>query len=306
MVKPQFFTHYELYEAEQQSGLPLRLAYEGLWCVADREGRFEWKPPVLKLDILPYDTLDFGSILTALEKAGFVRGYTVDGRKYGVIPTFSRHQNPHVHERASVIPPPPEPNGNGNHASTVQAPYTHSAEHYTRPSESESESVYREEVQEHVELAPEKHGANSTAVVLRSDVEPVAKKNAVHAVLTEVGHASRRRTDADRERAAQAEFVFAYWALVMQHPRALFDDKRRSRIEGALRQNKGDVGELLYAIDGARRTPHLMGDNEQQQKYDGIETVLRDRGQIEKLAAKIPAYQRGEQHPRVLELTEVA
>lgn len=301
MVKPQFFTHYELFEAEHRCGLPLRLAYEGLWCVADREGRFEWKPPVLKLDILPYDAVDFGAILTALEEAGFVRSYIVGERKFGVIPTFSRHQNPHVKEQQSVIPAPP--------ISTGQAPEKHRANHHTSRAESESEYGIQntEQDQKHVELAPEKHGANSTAVVLHAGAaERVNGGNAVRAVLANVAESSRRRSDADRERTAQAEFVFAYWALVMQHPRALFDDKRRARIEAALRQNKGDVGELLYAIDGARKTPYLMGENASQTRYDGIETVLRDRAQIEKLARMCPGYGRGDTHPRVAELEAIA
>jgi hypothetical protein len=117
-----------------------------------------------------------------------------------------------------------------------------------------------------------------------------------------VAEGARRRGDADRERAGQAEFVFAYWALVMEHPRAIYDDKRKRRIESALRENRGDVGELLYAIDGARKTPYLMGENETRTRYDGVETVMRDRAQIEKLAAKCPAYQRGEPHPRLKEL----
>jgi hypothetical protein len=124
----------------------------------------------------------------------------------------------------------------------------------------------------------------------------------IGAVLTGVAEGARRRGDADRERAGQAEFVFAYWALVMEHPRAIYDDKRKRRIESALRENRGDVGELLYAVDGARKTPYLMGENETRTRYDGIETVLRDRAQIEKLAAKCPAYQRGEPHPRLKEL----
>lgn len=295
MVKPQFFTHYELFEAEQQSGLPLRLAYEGLWCVADREGRFEWKPPVLKLDILPYDTVDFAAVLAALERAGFLRSYIVGDRKYGVIPTFSRHQTPHVKEQPSRLPGPPEANGNGHSTSTVQAPDMHGASNVTCTPEYGIRNTESETEEKHVDLPVDE----PVAVVLRSDSEP---RSALRAVLTGVAEASRRRSDADRERSAQAEFVFAYWALVMQHPRALFDDKRRRRIEAALRENKGDVGELLYAIDGARKTPYLMGENQTQTRYDGVETVLRDRAQIEKLASMSAAYKRNEPHPRIAEL----
>ena len=173
------------------------------------------------------------------------------------------------------------------------------------PVEAETETeVEREETN----TAPNGAVRVSTAVVLRSDAEPRANGavGAVRAVLSGVATASRRRDDADRQRAIQAEFVFAYWKVVMDHPKALFDEQRKARIERALRQNRGDVGELLYAIDGARKTPYLMGDNKTQTKYDGVETVLRDRAQIEKLANMCAGYKRNEPHPRITELGEVA
>ena len=51
-IKPEFFRHEALFEAEHRAGLPLRLAFAGLWTAADREGRFKWRPRQLKLDVL--------------------------------------------------------------------------------------------------------------------------------------------------------------------------------------------------------------------------------------------------------------
>lgn len=106
LIRPEFFTHEALYDAEQASGFPLRVAYAGLWTVADREGRFQWRPRVLKLDILPHDAVDFEAVLMALVHAGFVETYTVAGARYGLIPAFTRHQKPHHREPASTLPPP--------------------------------------------------------------------------------------------------------------------------------------------------------------------------------------------------------
>jgi hypothetical protein len=63
-IKPEFFRHADLYEAEKETGLPLRLAFAGLWTAADREGRFKWRPRELKLDCLPHDEVDFHACLT--------------------------------------------------------------------------------------------------------------------------------------------------------------------------------------------------------------------------------------------------
>ncbi len=110
VVHPKFFLNEQLYAAEQASGLPLRLAFEGLWCEADREGRFEWKPLVLKLAILPWDPVDFTQVLEELERADFVRSYEHEGKRYGWIPTFGRWQKPHPREAKSRLPAPPKQN----------------------------------------------------------------------------------------------------------------------------------------------------------------------------------------------------
>ncbi len=105
-VKPEFFRHEALFEAEQSVSLPLRLAFAGLFTVADREGRFRWQPRVLKLDVMPFDAVDFGVILDALHAYGFVDRYRVDGQEYGVIPSWRKHQQINARESASTIPAP--------------------------------------------------------------------------------------------------------------------------------------------------------------------------------------------------------
>ena len=91
-VKPELFRHEELFDAELETGLPLRLAFIGLFTVSDCEGRFHWKPRTLKLDVLPHDIIDFVEVLNALEHHGFIQSYAVDGVKYGWIPSFTKHQ----------------------------------------------------------------------------------------------------------------------------------------------------------------------------------------------------------------------
>lgn len=107
-IKPEFFQHEGIFDLEVQVGLPVRLCFVGLLTCCDREGRFKWRPRNLKTDILPYDEVDFGSVLTALETAGFIRQYVVDGEVYGCIPTFLRHQVINKREALSRIPAPSE------------------------------------------------------------------------------------------------------------------------------------------------------------------------------------------------------
>lgn len=107
-IKPDFFRHFDLYQAEIETGLPLRVAYPGLWTVADREGRFRWRPENLKLDILPFDDLDFSRVLDALVTRGFIVKYVHSGKQYGLIPTFKNHQFINNKENPSILPAPPD------------------------------------------------------------------------------------------------------------------------------------------------------------------------------------------------------
>lgn len=103
-VKPELFRHEELFEAELETGFPLRLAFIGLFTVADREGIFRWQPRQLKLDVMPYDSHDFSRVLDALVSRGFVVKYASQGDTYGLIPSFTRHQVINNRERASGHP----------------------------------------------------------------------------------------------------------------------------------------------------------------------------------------------------------
>ncbi len=108
-IKPDFFRHSDLYQAEREFGLPLRLAFAGLWTAADREGRFKWKPLELKLDCLPHDEVDFSRVLDALATRAFVQKYRVGDACFGWIPSFLKHQVINNRESESVLP---DPDGN--------------------------------------------------------------------------------------------------------------------------------------------------------------------------------------------------
>lgn len=105
-IKPEFFTHEGLYDAEKESKLPLRIAFAGLWCAADRAGRFKWEPRRLGVAILPYDGCEFSRVLDALLTRGFIVKYRVEGVEYGAIPSFQIHQIINNREKESILPPP--------------------------------------------------------------------------------------------------------------------------------------------------------------------------------------------------------
>lgn len=107
-VKPELFKHEALFDAEQETGLPLRIAFVGLFTVADRDGRFKWRPRQLKTEVLPYDEVDFSRVLHALWTRGFLVRYECGTDGYGCIPSFSKHQVINNREAESELPTPSE------------------------------------------------------------------------------------------------------------------------------------------------------------------------------------------------------
>ncbi|HEY3678988.1 MAG TPA: hypothetical protein VGL45_09730 [Bradyrhizobium sp.] len=76
-----------------------------LFTVADRDGRFQWRPRTLKAQILPHDEIDFSRVLDAWVTRGFVVKYRVKDAWYGCIPTFLKHQVINNREAKSDLPP---------------------------------------------------------------------------------------------------------------------------------------------------------------------------------------------------------
>lgn len=99
-IKPGFFRNAELVELPFET----RLLFQGLWVLADREGRLVDRPKQIKMEIFPADSVDIDVMLNQLSLAGFVVRYEVDGARYIQVVNFCKHQNPHRDERASTIP----------------------------------------------------------------------------------------------------------------------------------------------------------------------------------------------------------
>jgi len=99
-IKPGFFKNYDLADA----GPIAQLLFAGLWCLADRDGRLEDKPRLIKAEIFPYYDADVDGELTVIERLGFVKRYQCKGVAVVQIQNFIKHQNPHHTEKASILP----------------------------------------------------------------------------------------------------------------------------------------------------------------------------------------------------------
>lgn len=110
-LRPEFFTD------EKVSDLPFGacVLFAGIWCHSDLRGVFEHNPRVLRGLIFPMrdgiDTAAVGKWLVELASAGMIASFEADGKAWGYVINWQKHQQISGRERdiGSTRPPPPDP-----------------------------------------------------------------------------------------------------------------------------------------------------------------------------------------------------
>jgi hypothetical protein len=129
-IKPGFFKDEELVDL----GPHVMLCFAGLWTLADRDGRLEDRPRLIKAEVFPYTNVNVEKLLSALAEHKFIIRYEVDGEKYIQIRTWKKHQNPNIKEGASTIPAPFK-HSSGTVPNTESAHSEHGADTVPAPNE---------------------------------------------------------------------------------------------------------------------------------------------------------------------------
>jgi len=101
-LKPTFFSNDVLAECEPMA----RLLFAGLWTLADREGRLQYRPRRIKGLLFPFDNVEIEPLMEQLSDRGFIVVYRVEGADFLAIPTFGEHQRCHPDERCEGLPAP--------------------------------------------------------------------------------------------------------------------------------------------------------------------------------------------------------
>jgi len=102
-IKKEFWENEEVADCDPIA----RLLFIGLWCYSDKEGLFEWRPKRIKALIFPYDGFKIDKYLDELLEVRLIEKYAFEGKEYGNVINFKKHQRPHPHEAKSKLPPPP-------------------------------------------------------------------------------------------------------------------------------------------------------------------------------------------------------
>lgn len=104
-IKPGTFKNELLGSADPL----LTILFEGLWCMADREGRLEDRPLRICAELFPYrrklTERRIDEMLWWLDEHGFIARFEISSKQYIEVLEFSKHQNPHKSERPSEIQP---------------------------------------------------------------------------------------------------------------------------------------------------------------------------------------------------------
>lgn len=250
--------------AEKETGLPLRLAFAGLWGAADREGRFKWQPERLKIDILPYDDVDFSRVLDALVTRGFLVKYTSQTCALGVIPSFKSHQIVNNRESASILPPPPK-----------NMEKLKDSNNLTRESRVNDACVTalnldRVEQEQEQELNNTPYSPPEQGDLAEEKIEKRKRKRKASPAVSD-------------ETMQQANEVFDYWREKRNHQGCSLDQKRLQAIVARFSE-KYTVQRIKDAIDGIEHSPHHMGKNDRNTVYDDIELICRSGLNVDKFA----------------------
>lgn len=87
-IKPAFYKDEKLAELPPLS----RILFTGLWGLADSEGRLEYRPRYIKIEVLPYDDCDVPEMLKALEMGRQIQIYGAGRRSFIYVINFKKHQ----------------------------------------------------------------------------------------------------------------------------------------------------------------------------------------------------------------------
>ncbi|HEM8613985.1 TPA: replication protein [Citrobacter amalonaticus] len=133
---------------------------------------------------------------------------------------------------------------------------------------------------------PQKQGEASPEMGNTKDIIPKTNIKTDLTPIVPVGDECEKSDSVDgfesEQKVDPVRLVFSHWQDEHHHSTAKLDDKRRKRIKARLAEGF-TADDLCRAITGAKGDSWLMGKNPSKKRYDGIDTLLRDAAQVERL-----------------------
>lgn len=256
-TKPEFWQDEKLAHELTRDA---RLLYKALWNEADDEGRLRGSEAYLHGALFPYDPGQwFHDSLESIIATGRAVRYEADGATYLYLTKLIKNQKINKPSK-SKLPPPPVCSG---------------SIHVVLPESSGSPPSLARAREEQVAGSREQVGVEVGVAGGVAEASPPVQP-ALPGMEAE--------QDGSGEKAnGRAKAIFDYWKEKLGHPQARLDEKRRRRIEWALRQY--DEPLIRKAIDGCAASAWHRGDNPDRKVYDDVALILRDAEHLERFAA---------------------
>ncbi len=291
-ISPEFWTDEKVVSVSDGA----KLLFQGLWNLADREGRLEDRPLVIGFKVRPWDPTAASRYLDELVGAKLVVRYEVGDERYLLVPNFCEHQHVHPKEVPSRIPPPggwPENPGKTGLTRAKPGKTGHAVEFPDLPGNADtcragssfpsgsSGSSFEKPLSTDVDREPP---------VEVSEVEPAQALQAgqpedfdtppTTPVAGDTEDAPEAKPEASG--ASPAKQVFEYWVKAARKgSNAVFGAKRKKAVKARLAQGY-TVDDLCRAVDGCLATPFNRGVNEGGVVYDDLELICRSESHVDR------------------------
>lgn len=97
--------------------------------------------------------------------------------------------------------------------------------------------------------------------------------------ISRADNSAQQDTGGTKIKLSPLQEIFQYWQATLNHPRAKLDNKRKYKINQALRAYS--IEEIKLSIDGCKASAFHQGKNPENKVHDDIELILRDSKHIE-------------------------
>lgn len=236
-IKPDFWTDETLTECS----LSARLLFIGTWNFADDRGNLEASAKQLKMKIFPADNIDCKPLLQELITHGLLTEYSVSGVSYLNIKGFVKHQVINRPSKSNI--PDVELNDNSVTTHGVLTEYS--------LTEGKGRDSGMEGISPSALVSPSAQPLSLNTQSLKTSQELKTINN------------------------SPEQIIFKHWQEVMNHPRSVLSDKAEKLIKARMKEGF-TLENIIDAINGCAKSPHNMGENERNTRYDGLDLILRD------------------------------
>lgn len=264
-TKPEFWSSEQVFRCSRDA----RLLFIGLWNFCDDAGIIPASPLSLKAKVFPADELDESDIkswIAALIQNDLLIEYITEGKTYWQVTGWKSHQRI---DKPNYRYPQPSTSKDLADDSTNTPGRVSEQSTPIRRSIDESSTTNR------ASFTPGREGKGR-----EGKGEKIRKVSDETSPLFSSENLDCANTQDKDSVSRKVQEVFEYWLQVMEHPRSKLDGKRDRVIKTAFKNYS--IADLKKAIDGCKKTPFNMGDNEQCQRYDELTLILRDATHIER------------------------